>query len=123
MNRTGTGGGGDTKIAHLGICEWINFVKVVGGYKNAPLSSVDGNYILSSGEWQGGKKVIINVNKRLGSERGSRGRVALRTGRWPSGTELQLDIGSSGELRVQVETGGGTGSNKSALLMGKRDRH
>ena len=96
MNRTGTGNGGDNKqAATFRFANESAFVKVIGGYKGAPSSSVDGNFILSSGEWQGGKKVIINVNKRLGSERGSRGRVALRTGRWPSGTELQLDIGSS----------------------------
>lgn len=121
MNRTGTGGGGDNKqAASWRFANESGFVKVVGGYKTAPLSSVDGNYILSSSEWQGGKKVIINVNKRLGSERGSRGRVALRTGRWPSGTELQLDIGSSGELRGAGGDGGsGTGSGKSNAADGE----
>ena len=63
MNRTGTGGGGDNKqAASWRFANESGFVKVVGGYKTAPLSSVDGNYILSSGEWQGGKKVIVNLS-------------------------------------------------------------
>ena len=77
-------------------------VKVVGGYRSRPTGSVSG-YSLTSSGWQGGKKVFIHVNKEIGSAKASsnshRNRVALRTGSWPSGTTLQIDIGSSGRIQ------------------------
>ena len=83
-------------------------VKVVGGYRSRPTGTVSG-YSLSSSSWQGGKKVFINVNKQIGSSKAAsdsdRNNVALRTGNWPSGTNLQIDIGSSG--RIQGAGGNG----------------
>ena len=77
-------------------------VRVVGGYRSRPTGTVSG-YALSSSDWQGGKKVFINVNKQIGGAKASsnsdRNKVALRTGNWPSGTTLQIDIGSSGRLQ------------------------
>ena len=74
-------------------------VQVVGGYRDRPTGSVSG-YVLSSSGWQNGKKIFIHVNKEIGSAKASqqsqRNRVAVRTGNWPSGTTLQIDIGSSG---------------------------
>jgi len=85
-----------------------NRVKVVGGYRERPTGSVSG-YNLSSSGWQGGKKIFIHVNKKIGSAKASsnsdRNKVALRTGNWPSGTSLQIDIGSSG--RIQGAGGNG----------------
>jgi len=85
-----------------------NRVKVVGGYRDRPTGSVSG-YALSSSGWQGGKKVFIHVNKSIGSAKAGsnsdRNKVALRTGNWPSGTTLQIDIGSSG--RIQGAGGNG----------------
>ena len=76
---------------------------VVGGYKNPPSNT-------------SGTKVMINVNKEIGSVRGTsntgdRNKVALRTGSsWTAGTTLQIDIGSSG--RIQGAGGsGGSGGN------------
>ena len=108
QNRTGTGGGSDNnQIATWKYQNQSSNVKVIGGFKTRPSGSYDssGN-TLDSSNWQGGKKVIIHVNKRIGSEQASSGgfgnpdrrRCALRTGAWPSGTDLRLDIGSSGEL-------------------------
>ena len=107
QNRTGTGGGSDNnQVATWKYQNQSSNVKVIGGFKTRPGGSYDssGN-TLDSSNWQGGKKVIIHVNKRIGSEQSSSGgfngdrrRCALRTGRWPSGTDLRLDIGSSGEL-------------------------
>ena len=108
QNRTGTGGGSDNnQIATWKYQNESSKVKVVGGFKTRPSGSYDssGN-TLDSSNWQGGKKVIIHVNKRsIGSEQsrsggfnGDRRRCAFRTGAWPSGTDLRLDIGSSGEL-------------------------
>jgi len=72
---------------------------VVGGYKNPPTNT-------------SGTKVMINVNKEIGSVRGAaddgsdRNKVALRTGSsWNAGTTLQIDIGSSG----RIQGGGGNG--------------
>lgn len=77
-------------------------VRVVGGYRSRPTGNVSG-YTLTSPDWQGGKKVFINVNKNIGGAKASsnsdRNKVALRTGGWPSGTTLQIDIGSSGRLQ------------------------
>ena len=83
-------------------------VRVVGGFRSRPTGTVSG-YSLTSSAWQGGKKVFINVNKSLGGAKSGsnsdRNKVALRTGNWPSGTSLQIDIGSSG--RIQGAGGNG----------------
>ena len=77
-------------------------VKVVGDYRGRPTGTMSG-YSLSSTDWQNGKKVIIHVNKSVGGIKGLASndvnKVALRTGEWPSGTSLQIDIGSSGRLQ------------------------
>ena len=79
-------------------------VKVVGGFRSRPTGTfASGTYNLSSTSWQGGKKVFINVNTTVGGAKATsnsdRNKVALRTGGWPSGTTLQIDIGSSGRLQ------------------------
>ena len=83
-------------------------VKVVGGYRDRPTGTVSG-YNLSSTNWQGGKKIMIHVNKQIGGVKSSSGtdvnKVALRTGSWPSGTTLHIDIGTSG--RIQGAGGNG----------------
>ena len=90
-------------------------VKVIGGYRSRPTGTVSG-YSLSSSSWQGGKKVFINVNKQIGSSKAAsdsdRNNVALRTGNWPSGTTLQIDIGSSG--RIQGAGGNGRQGNTNS---------
>ena len=121
MNRTGTGGGNDTK--QIATRRYINEstgpepqrrVRVVGGYRTRPSGSVNSSQVLSSpsAQWQGGKKVIVHVNKSVGSEPGPAGKVALRTGQWPTGTELQLDIGDNGRILGAGGNGGnGTGAS------------
>ena len=94
-----------------------NRVKVVGGYRDRPTGSVSG-YNLSSSNWQGGKKVMIHVNKSIGGAKAQSNsdvnKVSLRTGSWPSGTTLHIDIGSSGRIQGaggngrQGATNGGT---------------
>ena len=85
-------------------------VKVVGGYRSRPTGTfASGTYNLSSTAWGGGKKVFININKSIGGVKSASGtdlnKVALRTGGWPSGTTLQIDVGSSG--RIQGAGGNG----------------
>ena len=89
-------------------------VKVVGGFRSKPSSTVANNtYVLTSTEWQNGKRVLVNVNKTIGGNKdGDISDVALRTGSWPNGTELQVDVGPSGNIRG----GGGNGGNASPGL-------
>ena len=53
-----------------------------------------------------GHKVYIRVNKTIGSATGSVNNCALRTGSFESGTEVNVDIGSSGKLMGAGGNGG-----------------
>ena len=75
--------------------------KVVGGYTSRPTSP-------------NGKRVIVNVNKKIGSETGGNDRCALRTGGWHPGTySLEIEVGSNGKIYGAGGDGGngGGGSN------------
>ena len=76
-------------------------VSVIGGYRGKPSNS-------------SGTRVILHVNKRLGSEYdGSRGmKCALRTGYWDGGTNLDVYIGSNGAC-IGAAGAGGVGGNRS----------
>ena len=70
---------------------------VVGAVNNAKPSSTSG------------KKVIIHVNRTIGSEKNNTTHCALRTGTWDNGTELLVEVGSAGFI-----TGaGGNGGNSN----------
>ena len=60
-----------------------------------------------------GKYVIGRVNKKIGSEKrnNDKSRVALRTGPWDANTELEINIGSSGEIYGAGGDGGNAGYN------------
>ena len=60
-----------------------NSVTVIGGFR---------------GRKEAGSKILIHVNKTIGSAKGSQDNVALRTGGWDSDVVLSVDIGSSGRL-------------------------
>jgi len=76
-------------------------VSVIGGYRGKPSNS-------------SGTRVILHVNKRLGSEYdGARGmKCALRTGYWEGGTNLDVYIGSNGAC-IGAAGAGGVGGNRS----------
>jgi hypothetical protein len=84
-----------------------NNLRVIGGFRSAPTSG-------------SGRKIFINVNKTFGSSSGSTSNVALRTGSWESGTTLQIDVGSSGQIFGAGGKGGdangGAGSNGTSAL-------
>lgn len=84
-----------------------NNLRVIGGFRGAPNSAA-------------GRKVFINVNKIFGSSSGSTSNVALRTGSWESGTTLQIDVGSSGQIFGSGGKGGnansGAGENGTSAL-------
>ena len=78
-------------------------VTVVGGFRARPALNA----------WQGGKRVIVNVNKKIGGNNdGNISDVALRTGDWPGGTELQVEIGANGKILGA----GGDGGNPSTYI-------
>ena len=89
-------------------------VKVIGGFRDRPLGSVAANYALTASDWQGGKKVIINVNQTIGGKKPNINDVALRTGNWPTGTELRVDVGASGYLTGAGGDGGATSPGTSS---------
>ena len=95
-----------------------NRVKVVGGFRGKPDGgsvNVGSNYTLSSSDWQGGKKIIVHVNQTIGGKKdGNIADVALRTGVWPSGTTLQVDVGSSGRLQGAGGDGGNANQDGNA---------
>lgn len=84
-------------------------VSVVGGFRGKPSNS-------------SGTRVILHVNKRLGSEYdGSRGmKCALRTGNWEGGTNLDLYIGPSGAIAGAAGAGGKGGNRSNGPQNGKR---
>ena len=97
--------------------------KVVGGFAQVPDASVTNaasDYLLSSTQWRGGKKIIVHVNKTIGgkdsgpSDNAFRDSVSLRTGRWPSGTTLQVDVGASGKIYGAGGKGGHGGRGLAA---------
>ena len=94
-----------------------NNVTVVGGFRSKPAVNSTG--------WQGGKKVIIHVNKLIGSvvHNSNNTRVALRTGAWQSGTDLVIDVGGEGRIWGAGGKGGDgrrTGGPFSADAIAKR---
>ena len=79
-------------------------VTVVGELKSRPGDS-------------SGSKVIIHVNKDIGSNKSSETSCELRTGSgWEAGTELQVDVGNEGRIFGAGGNGGngseGSGSGK-----------
>lgn len=98
-----------------------NTTKIVGGFQTlsklaATVSNAQNHFTLTSGKWGGGKKVFVHVNKEIGGKNSNannnRHQVSLRTGKWPAGTILQVDVGTSG--RIQGSGGrGGNGSGTS----------
>ena len=87
-----------------------NNVRVVGGFRGRP-SNTDGT------------RVIIHVNKNIGSEKRGRNKVALRTGTWNNGTNLDLinngniyGAGGDGGQGASRSSGAGRGKNGTSGL-------
>ena len=84
----------------------------VGGYRDS----------LTASTWQGGKKMIIHVNKTFSSTGASNANdVALTMGdNWPANTDFQIDLGSSAVVAGKGGSGGngGAGTDDSASATG-----
>jgi len=76
----------------------------VGGFRGTP----------AAGDWNGGKKVVINYNGTFGSvTNNTRSVVALRTGQfWPNNTEMVIEVGPNARI-FGAGGRGGHGSNGS----------
>ena len=74
----------------------------VGGYRDS----------LSPSTWQGGKKLIVHINKTFSSTGASnQSDVALTIGDgWPANTEFQIDLGSSAVIAGKGGNGGNGGA-------------
>jgi hypothetical protein len=68
-------------------------VTVIGEFKTRPASGAN-------------TRIIINVNKIIGSNKASINNVALTTGEWEANTQLELEIGPSGQLYGSGGDGG-----------------
>ena len=77
--------------------KYFGRTKVIGGFRDKPTEN---------GEIKG-SKIILYVNKKLGSPTGNRTNCALRTGGWPSGTEIHIEVSPNG----RIYGGGGDGGN------------
>ena len=88
--------------------QWnANNVTVIGGHRSKPGA-------INSSEWQGGKKIVIHVNKTIGSVNNSNAdRCALRTGSWRADTELVIDVGGEGRIYGAGGAGGRGGNAPS----------
>ena len=68
-------------------------VTVIGGFKTRPASGAN-------------TRIIINLNKIIGSNSALINNVALTTGEWEANTQLELEIGPSGQLYGAGGNGG-----------------
>ena len=74
-------GGEETRIIAKNSKWNNNNLTVIGGFRSKK---------------EGGSKIIINVNKKICSNKDAADRCALRTGSWDSNTTLVVDIGADG---------------------------
>lgn len=82
----------------------------------------------SSGGWQGGKKIFINITGTYSSNGASRDDWAFKTrstGYWPGGTDMTIDVSSNGNIVGRGGNGGdasggdgGNGSNGLRYMSG-----
>ena len=86
--------------------------------------NIVGNYrtSVSKNTWQGGKKVIIHINKQFGSSGASSvNHFALEMGNisdsitnaWPTATTFAIDVGSSGLVGGKGGNGGDSGDEET----------
>ena len=72
---------------------------VVGGFRGKPEDTPEG--------WQGGKRIIININGTYASHNATQStQVALKTGSWRANTQLEVYLASSARLYGKGCNGG-----------------
>ena len=88
-------GGDETRIIAKNSKWNNNNLTVIGGFRSKK---------------EGGSKIIINVNKKICSNKDATDRCALRTGSWDGTATVQIDVGSSGKI-LGSGGDGGNGAN------------
>ena len=77
-----------------------------------------GNYVVVGGGAKpsntSGKKIIIHVNRLIGSGTGDINTCALRTGTWNNGTDLRVEVGEGGIVAGAGGDGGEGGGNQDS---------
>ena len=99
LNRTDNGA--DTMNAKYRYDNQNERVHVIGGLRSKPSNT-------------SGHRVRIHVNQTLGGAKGGSNVCALRTGSWNSGTNLSVDVGSSGKIYGGGGDGGEGGNTDDA---------
>ena len=74
-----------------------NQLTVIGGFRS---------------QKEGGSKIIINVNKKICSDKSAVTNCALKTGSWDSTALVQVDVGSSGRI---LGSGGDGGRGQNGI--------
>ena len=88
--------GGDETRTIAKNAKWNkNQLTVIGGFRS---------------QKEGGSKIIINVNKKICSDKSAVTNCALKTGSWDSTALVQVDVGSSGKI-LGSGGDGGRGAN------------
>ena len=90
-------GGEETRIIAKNSKWNNNNLTVIGGFRSKK---------------EGGSKIIINVNKKICSNKDAADRCALRTGSWDGTATVQIDVGSSGKI---LGSGGDGGSGAQGI--------
>ena len=90
-------GGEETRIIAKNSKWNNNNLTVIGGFRSKK---------------EGGSKIIINVNKKICSNKDAVDRCALRTGSWDGTATVQIDVGSSGKI---LGSGGDGGSGAQGI--------
>tara|TARA_B100001248_G_scaffold251839_1_gene227379 strand:- start:67 stop:1047 length:981 start_codon:yes stop_codon:yes gene_type:complete len=74
-----------------------NQLTVIGGFRS---------------QKEGGSKIIINVNKKICSDKSATENCALKTGSWDATAVVQVDVGSSGQI---LGSGGNGGNGQNGI--------
>ena len=81
--------------------KYFGRTRVIGGFRDKPTENDEIK----------GSKIILYVNKKIGSPKGNRKNCALRTGSWPSGTEIHIEVSPNGKILGGGGDGGSGGDN------------
>ena len=92
-----SGGGQETRKSAKNDKWNNNQLTVIGGFRSKK---------------EGGSKIIINVNKKICSDKSAVTNCALKTGSWDSSAVVQVDIGSSGRI---LGSGGDGGRGQNGI--------
>jgi hypothetical protein len=83
-------------------------------YPNNSIPIIPSGAVKSNPSSTSGTRIIINVNKIIGSSKNNINQVAVRTGSWDTNTQLEMQIGQNAQIYGAGGNGGAGGSNSQA---------